>query len=219
MKTNAKITAMLLATSMLVAAPMANLVQASESQNAPAAIEQAAKPVALKTSTEALSAMSAIHDARLALFDGDTDGAKTLVKTALEAFQGDMGSYLIKDAEESAEDAYYLPIESAMRVSKSFVLTDEHNPALQAAGTHMTSGDQKSALQVLIDARIDVQMQAAMLPAAETVAHLKDADNAMSTGKFYDANLALKSIEQSVAIKTFAAADLPQQGFDASKVL
>lgn len=219
MNTKSKLTAMLLATSMLVAAPVVHLVQAAESQTAPATTEQAAKPSVLKTSAGALSAMNAIHKARLALFEGNTDSAKTLVKTALEGFQGDMGSYLIKDSEKTAKDAYFLPFESAFGVSETFVLTDEHSPAMQAAGSHMNSGDKDSALQVLIEANIDVTTQAAMLPAAQTVDQLKAAESDLNAGKFYEANLALQAIEKSVAVKSFTTADLPQQGFDASKVL
>ena len=219
MKTTSKAVAMLLATSIAAAAPLVSLAQAESGHTAPITTEQAAKPVMLKASAGALSAMNEIRNARLALFEGDTDSARTFVKTALEGVQGDMGSYLIKDSGQKAEDSYLLPFDSSIGVSEHFVLADHHSPALQAAGSHMNNGDKDSAIQVLVEADIDVTTQAAMLPAAETVDNLKAAVNDLDSGKFYEANLVLQSIEKSVAVKTFAASELPQQGYDANEVL
>lgn len=214
MKTLSKLV-MLSTTALMLAAPLAGIAtaQAAKSTTSTVADQQ---PTMLRASAEAMNGMQYLHEARMALFDGETDAGRKLVQTALDAFQGDIAAWEVAGTDTANADYKLVPIQTSLKVTEGFVLTDAHKPALTVAGEAIGSGDQQGALQALVEASIDASLQAALLPVDETVTRLNSALSEIDAGKFYEANLTLKSIEQSVVIETYGAGQIPQQGADST---
>jgi hypothetical protein len=214
MKTLSKIVT-LSTVSLMLAAPVAGIA-ASQAAKTKTDATSDQQPTVLRASAEAMNGMQSLHEARMALFDGETDTGRELVQTALDAFQGDIAAWEIAGTDAANPDAKLVPIQTSLSVTEGFVLTDAHKPALTVAGKAMGDGDQQGALQALLEASIDTSVQAALLPVDATVSKLKSALSDIDAGKFYEANLALKSIEQSVVIETFGAGQIPQQGAEST---
>ena len=198
-----------------------------------------------KTVDEAAQAIREIHQARLALFEGQTDAASKLVSSAsdnLGAAHDSLAQHALKmsDAKGSTKampgkdasggsngsgnqsaqaktgDEAYVPIETSVSLAEGFVPAEQHKGALDQAGKQMSQGDQKGAVESLRLADIDVAVSAVVLPVNSSIQHVKDAVKLMGEQKYFEANLALKAVEDSVSVETWNAAGIPVQGTTAS---
>lgn len=169
----------------------------------------------LKTSDEALAAITQIHKARLELFENKTDDAKATLEAArtdLMTAEATLGDKLMHDFTVSDSTDNYLPFDMSMSLTEGFTQTDENKLALEKAYGLMQTAKPDEAVQVLKLAAIDVNVQAALLPYEGTLTSLDDAIGNIEDGKFFDANIALKSIEDSILVRTFGIDAIPQQG-------
>ena len=169
----------------------------------------------LATADEALAAITQIHKARLQLFENEINGAKAALEVArTDMMQGDktMVDKLIRDFASPNSSDTYLPFDMSMSLTEGFTQTDENKLALEKAYGLMQTAKADEAVQVLKLAEIDVNVQAAMLPYEATLASLDGAIGNIEDGKFFDANIALKSIEDSIIVRTFGIDAIPQQG-------
>ena len=198
-----------------------------------------------ETVDEAAQAIREIHQARLALFEGQTDAASKLVSSASDnlgmahdslarhalqmsdakgsakampgkdAAAGPSGSGT-QSAQAKTNDEAYLPIETSVSLAEGFVPAEQHKGALDQAGKQMSQGDQKGAVESLRLADIDIAVSAVVLPVNSSIQHVKDAVKLMGEQKYFEANLALKAVEDSVSVETWNAAGIPVQGTTAS---
>lgn len=208
MKSGRKLTALTLAALLSAAALSA---QANTETAAPYQTQKAM----LKTADEAMSALNDAHGARLALFDNDIETAKTRLSKALSQFrnaEGDAKTLAMTDTENPSTEARFLPFDMSMALSETFQPSDQNTEALQKAGELMQSGKEDDAAEVLRAASIDVNVSAAMLPVTQTGDQLQEAQKLVDEGKYFEANLALKSIEDSVILRSFSIDAIPQQG-------
>lgn len=169
----------------------------------------------LMTADEALSALTQVHAARLALFENDVSAANTSVQGAIEALsnaEADFDAYLMQDF-PSADGAYdYLPFDMSMSLSDTFVATEENALALQQAQGLFESASPDEAVEVLRLADIEVQVSVALMPYDQTRSHLAEAVADIEAGNYFEANLELKAIGDSIVVRTFAIDAIPVQG-------
>ena len=202
-------------------APLAGAVHATESKSVPAASETAATTPAaaqsqiMETSHEVYGALRNVQAARMAIFNGTPDVASSLVADAVKGFEA-AGSQVarlgIESGKEGADRTTYVPFETSMGLAEDFVPSQDNAATLQQASDHLAKGDQKQAAEVLKNANIDVTVTAAMVPVDRSMTRAKDAMNLIRDGKYYEANLALKDIEDSILVEAYAVDAIPAQG-------
>lgn len=214
----------------LAATPLAGLAEpAANSPAAPAATApapvpapkaaaaQPASPSAsqdlVTTVDDALKAMREIRAARLALFDGNTGAAGPMVTAAaadMTAAQKAEKDYGIA-SKSGTPDTVYLPIETSIALAEGFTATPDTKGPVKAANDQMAKGNTRAAAETLKAANIDVAVSVALVPAGAALTHLTDAEALIRDGKYYEANLALKAVEDLVVVDTWSLADVPQQ--------
>jgi hypothetical protein len=169
----------------------------------------------LKTADEALQAVTRAHAARLALFDNDIEAAKGRLAEAQAQFRDaekTLNDLTIGDTEDPTNAARYLPFDMSMALTEAFTASPENQQALEKATSLMQSGASDEAVDVLRLASIDVNISAALLPVVEVSDQFEKAQTFIDEGKYYEANLALKAVEDSIVVRTFSIDAIPQQG-------
>ncbi|KEO51587.1 YfdX family protein [Thioclava pacifica] len=231
MKRNSKILALMLSGT-LVAGPLAfNALPALADQAQPAATspqgtDAVAKTTASSTDNELLStvddaytAMREVRAARLALFDGNTDMATKMTNDAIAKMQSAETSEAKwgVPSKSGQQGVTYVPFDSSITLGEDFIVTPDNAKAVSAANDQMAKGNAKGAAETLKASNIDVSVAAAMVPAKLSLSHLQDAAKLIKAGNYYEANLALKGVEDGVVIDQWGLADLPQQAGHATK--
>jgi hypothetical protein len=169
----------------------------------------------LKTADEALSTVTHVRAARMALFDNKIDAAKADVAEATAALtQGetDLRALRVADIDKADAAKDYLPFDMSMALTDTYKPTIESKNALKAAQGLMTSGEKDKAIEVLRLASVDLNISAALLPEKGSLEALKQASDLIESKDYYAANLALKSIEDSVVVRSFGIDAIPEQG-------
>jgi hypothetical protein len=169
----------------------------------------------LKTADEALSTLTHVRKARMALFDNKIDVAKAEVADATKALtQGDTDfkAMRVADTEKTGATPEYLPFDMSMTLTDTFKATKENEAALEKAKGLMQTADKNAAIEVLRVAAVDLNITAAMLPESASMDLLKTAATNIDAKQYYEANLVLKSVEDGVIVRTFGIDAIPQQG-------
>lgn len=173
---------------------------------------KAKNQAAIKSVDEAYRAMREIRAARFAIFDGSTAAAQTLV----DAASSDMAKAKNAAANAMPENAKagtapdLAPFDVWMAIGENYVLTPAKQQSIAKANEHLAKGDRQKAAETLRLADINVLTNAALVPTGSASEHLAEASQLLKAGKFYDANLALKAIEDSVVIQSFDVDGVPQ---------
>lgn len=174
--------------------------------------DKAAEADFVKVSDDALMTMRNLHSARLAIFNGLPDQARTYVDaSALRAEKA------VKDAEQFAldtkqpkQDDLYVPFDASLTLMDTFKPTPENTKHIAEANEHLHKGERKEAMEVLQLGEIDVAVTAGLIPVKYAKAHIDDAAKLIADHKYYEANLALKAVEDAAVIETFAMSELPK---------
>ena len=103
-----------------------------------------------------------------------------------------------KMAQGSSSGDVYIPVDADLILSEAFTVTKENAPQIAKANAHMKAGDKQAARDALKLANIDVAMVFALVPAQETRSAIGKADELIGQQKYYEANLALKSVAENV---------------------
>lgn len=169
------------------------------------------------------SAMLNIGDARLAIFNGDPkvamklmESAKTLLTRAdkdAAAMTGDATSAKGNKPGINGTAHYALrnvPVDGQLSVADDFVMTPEKKAHIDKANENFKKGNHATGLEELRLAAIDVNYTRWWLPIAPTETHLDQAIKLADENKYYEANLALKAIEDSVTMDSIGFGDLPK---------
>lgn len=154
----------------------------------------------MKTADEAHSAMREIRAARLAIFDGSGPSAKLFVQDAINNLEASkkLGRKIASKDAKAEED--YIAFDMAVDIAEGFDVSSEK---IAEANKHIGKGDHKKAVETLKLTDINVLTSAALVPVNSAIANLKNAERFISDGKFYDANLSLKAVEDSVLVQAF----------------
>ncbi len=169
----------------------------------------------LQTADEALNAVTQVHAARLALFENDIPKAKDeleIARSALIAAESDLSGKLMRDFSVADSSTNYLPFDMSMSLTEGFTATEENKLALQRAAGLFESAEPDDAVEVLKLAEIDVSIMTAMLPYEQTLTALDAAIGDIEDGDYFDANLDLKSINDSIITRSFSIDAVPSQG-------
>jgi len=207
----------LAAAGLIAASPLALLGNA-----AAATSEEVAQPAAdtqdqaiIKTVDEAYQGLRQVHAARVAIFNGETDVALQHVTAAeadFTAVEKTLDTHQIKAASASGEADAYIPFDMQIGLAEGFVPSQEMTGKLQEANQLFQQGNHRNAVDVLRLANIDITVNAGLVPAKSSLARVQGAIKLIDDKKYYEANLALKALEDSVVFESYDADTLPVQG-------
>lgn len=169
------------------------------------------------------SAMLGIRDARLAIFDGKPKIAMKLMASA-RTFLGQaekdapvfetsskemVGGKTVEMTSESRK-VKRVPVDGQLSLADDFVMTPEKQVHVNKANEHLKKGDQAKGLEELQLGEIDVNYTRLWMPIVPAEKHLDQAIKLANDGKYYEANLALKAIEDSMIVDSITLSDLPK---------
>lgn len=158
-------------------------------------------------------AIHEIEDARLAIFNGDIDVARQLVVDAMASVETaeEDAPILLESAtvsvngkevgeEDEADEVDIVPVDGEVTLAEDYVPTPEKQKHINKANMLMKNGKQKEALNELKLADIGVNVSRVWMPISFSEEHLEGALALMDESKYYEANLALKAIEDSLTL-------------------
>jgi hypothetical protein len=169
------------------------------------------------------SAMRDIRDARFAIFDGNPQTAMTLMQSAKAALlQARTEAPTAARTENrapagaaagptwNAGEVQRVPFDGQLVLADNFVMTPEKQAHINKADEHMKKGEHEKALEELRLGEVDVSYTQHLIPIAQSQKHLERAIALAKDGRYYEANLALKAIEDSVMAESVSFEDLPK---------
>ncbi len=183
----------------------------------------------MKVSDDGYDAIRAIHLARIAIFNGDTENAKMMLdrtKKDLDAATKDAQKFAAdrkaaehgkKGDEKSQSDKMDLiPIDGSIAFADTFVPSTEKKKHVDKANEHLKSGHSKEALEELRLGEVDVFFSRVLLPLEATKKRVADAEKLAGDHKYYEANLALKAAEDGLVIDSVDLLESPGPASTAS---
>jgi hypothetical protein len=167
----------------------------------------------MKFSQTGHDAIQAIRGARVAIFDGDTAAAKKLMdkaKTYIAAAEKEAPLFTtqttmsvqgkVVDTETGKVRAQSVPVDGQVVLADNFVVTPEKQAHIAKANEHFQKGNHKEAMEELRQGEIDVNYSRVWMPLAKSQSSLDKAIQLAGAGKYYESNLALKSIEDGLTV-------------------
>jgi hypothetical protein len=199
------------------AADSTNSSNAAANTNDTAANNPAANKDFGKLSKDGFAALRDIRLTRLAIFDGDTTQAKQDIDNAsasLQKAQTDDSVYTKAEADlktpsgmtqqnKSGESASttpikWLPVDGAFALGEDYVATPEKTKAVSSADAQMKQGKHDQAMDTLKLAHVNVVFDVEVAPLEKTIAGVDKAKELIDNGQYFEANQALKSVENGM---------------------
>jgi hypothetical protein len=178
----------------------------------------------LKFSHEGNLALQDIRAARFAVFDGKTSEAEKLMEDANAAI-----ARAEKEAPEftstnstridgklvatssTRREAVSVPVDGQLMIADDFVMTPEKKVHVDNANENLKNGSHSKAVEELRLGDIDVNYTRLWMPMASSRERLEQAIKLTRDGKFYEANLALKAIEDNLFVDSVNINELPKK--------
>ncbi|MGV2289098.1 YfdX family protein [Trinickia sp. YCB016] len=165
-----------------------------------------------KLSQEGSKAFDQIGKARVALFDGKPEVAAKLVKEAqqsLKLAKKDDTAFLKAESEmkgpaaemakaDAKEPVQWLPVAGDISIVEDITKVPSKIDAANKANEQMKNGDRDGALETLRLADVKIRFTLAAVPLAKTIAAVDTADGLLTAKQYYEANLAMKQVQDSV---------------------
>ncbi len=186
--------------------------------------QQAADKDFTKLSIDGIKAFRDVDMARMAIFNGETAKAKTYVEDAQAAFakakaedtvfmkaEADMkpapGDKQATPAATPSKTAVaWIPVDGQMSVGEDYVDTPDKTAGMSKPGAE--SGDKKGTDTVRLS-DLDVSFTAEVVPLETSIASVDTAAQMIGKGHYYEANLALKSVEDGARFDTEIISAVP----------
>ena len=175
-------------------------------------------------SNDGRSFTESVSAARVAIFNGNPTLAKDLMSKArasLQAAKKDAPSFNVKttmsaqgkvvSVEQATTAAAMVPVNGQMVIADDYTLTPEKQAHINKANEHLKKGETKEAAEELRLAQIDVGFNRTWLPIAASEKHLDDAIKLADADKYYEANLALKAIEDGYTMDSVQLVENPKK--------
>ena len=187
---------------------------ASAADTAAPAKASAAEQDMMKYSESGFAAMRDIRGARLAIFNAETADAKKLLedaKSKIAAAEAEAPTFVTtttmtidgKPVEAGAKvKDKVVPFDGQLVLGENFVMTPEKKAHIDTANEHLKKGEHAQAIEELRKGDIDVTFTRELMPIAKAATSVDDAIKLADDGKYYEANLALKAVEDSVTVDT-----------------
>lgn len=169
------------------------------------------------------SAMRDIRGARFAIFNGEPkaaikqmESAKTFIAQAeKEAPVFDTTSTMVVGGKvvgttTNHNEIKSVPVDGRLLLADNFVMTPEKKAHIDKANEHIRKGEHAKAREELRLGEIDVTYTRFWMPLDQSKKHLDQAIKLANDGKYYEANLALKAIDDSVSSDSVKLRDLPK---------
>jgi hypothetical protein len=179
----------------------------------------------MKFSDEGHSAIQDVSEARVAIFDGNPKLAMDMISKAtvsVDKAEAEAPSFAAKmkesvqgkvpDAEAAMEKGQMVPVDGQISLAEDYVPTPEKNAHIAKANEHLKNGQTQQALDELRLGQIDVMYNRVWMPLASTKTHLADATKLMDDHKYYEANLALKAVGDSLQTDSVDLVGTPVKG-------
>jgi hypothetical protein len=215
--------ASVLAMSVSLSIPARAEQAAPASEKAKDAVLSAAAPkdgadrALMHLSQEGFSAVRAVRAARIALFNGKPELVKQLLDSAdasLQAAEKEAPSFTVKVSEtvdgknegSATENGKVdlIPIDATLALADDYVPTHEKKNHIAKANEHFKKGQTKEAMEELRLADIDLNYTRILMPIDATKKHVDQAIKLLDEHKYYEANLALKAVEDGLTVQTMS---------------
>lgn len=184
------------------------------------AVEQNANDKAfIRLSEDGSKAARTISLARVAIFDGQPQEAKKLIdqaKTALSAATRDAGKLAIKSSQHDNLGPM-IPIDARLAMADAYVLTPEKKAEVGKVNEHLKKGETRKAVEMLRPLDVQLTLSALFMPLDPTTKAVDQAGTLLADGKYYEANLALKTAEDSWVMDSQSFIDYLEKLPDNSK--
>lgn len=207
----------------VVSPTLAHATQTATAKDHPAAAAKALDRDLLRLSDEGRQAMMAVHEARMALFNGNprlASDALTTAKASLQVTKVDTPYDLVDvrtsiDGKVVAEDVSakrmdLVPIDGRFILDERLVQDPAKKAHVAKADEHMAQGRSKDAASELRLAEVDASFSRVLMPLHETRKQVNEAARLVDQKKYYDANLALKKAERGLQFDTVIVSEAPR---------
>jgi hypothetical protein len=188
----------------------------------PTAVTQNANKELGKLSADGRKAFQDVRLARLAIFDGQPDQAKKYVdeaKASIAKAKTDDSAFMKAEASlkpptgvaqrtatqgagdkpmQSTTPTAWLPVDGGLTLGEDFVATPAKAAGVAKANDQLKKGDHKQAMETLKLSEINVAFVMEVAPLDKTISGIDTAAQLIDSGKYYEGNQALKSVEDSV---------------------
>jgi len=170
-----------------------------------------------KLSTDGVKAFGELRLARLAIFNGDTAQAKSLIQDAQNALNTAKSDDTVftkaeadmkpapgmqqkgtANATPSTTKVAWIPVDGQIALGEDYVATPEKQAGVAKADTQLKQGDKKGAVETLKLSNVDVDFTEAVAPLNATINGVNQAAQLIDQGHYYEANQALKTVEDGV---------------------
>lgn len=212
---NARVLAFVVASSFLA---LPALAQTNGDTNTPSSASKAGanREAVLKFSEDGNAALRDIEAARLAIFSSDPKIVLGLIKNArAEIGKAEKAAATMSTAAAGAQGApakmAMIPVDGQLVVNDDFVPTPEKQAHIGNANKNIGNGNHKKALEELRLGEIEIVYNRLWMPVARTYKHLDQATKLVDEQKYYEANLALKAIGDSLTIESIALSEVPKK--------
>jgi hypothetical protein len=183
-----------------------------------------------KLSKDGHKAIQNIRMVRMDIFDGRINAAKSDIAKAmssLDASQSDdtvftkaeselktpasMQGKSQSDAKPDTTPVAWVPVDGAMALDENYVATPDKADHVAKANEKLAKGDKKGAMDELKLANVDVSFIAEVAPLKATIAGVKQASDDLNDGKYFEANQALKAVQDGMRFDTDTMVATPQK--------
>jgi hypothetical protein len=166
----------------------------------------------VKISEDTMLSMRDINDARLALFNGQLESARTEVDAALTRI-----NTAVNEAEEYAldvkapkQDDWYVPFDTSVTMVDTYERNDgKADAAKDQAAKQTQSGAKSDATDLFKLSEVDFAVSAGLVPVKFAQQQIVDAARLIDKGEYFEANMALKAVDDAIVVQTVAVDDEP----------
>ena len=158
----------------------------------------------IKVSEDAQMTMRNVGGARLAIFNGSPDKAQIYADAAVTraaATLKEADKYAVDTKASKKDGQKYVPFDSGLTVAETLEPGKEKPEHNTMANRHTHKGVTKKDIEALKVEGVDVAVTADLLPIQTAKTQIEEAAKLIGEGKYYEANLALKAVEDSVIVE------------------
>ena len=103
-----------------------------------------------------------------------------------------------------------------MTLGEDYVVTPEKSASMAKANKQLKKGQKKEAMETLKLANTDINFVLEVAPLDKTISGVQNAARLMRDAKYYEANQALKGVEDGMRYDMETADEVPKAGVNAS---
>lgn len=198
-----------------------NTPKAAASEPAPSASSDA--QAIMKFSEDGNRAIHDVNTARIAIFDGNPEAATdmlTKAKDSVAKAEKDAPTFAVTvttkvgghdvGTTSQTDKSQLVPVDAQLVLADDFVETPEKKQRIKNANEFFKNGKKKEALEELRLGDIAVIYKRVFMPIESTAKHIDQAIALMKDHKYYEANLALKAISDSLTVDSVKLNEVPK---------